>query len=325
MEGIRSVFAAMPEVKEVTLSFEIPDGGNGGTTPMWPEGGDSARAVASQALMTDEYYADTYHIPMAAGVFYNRRGESSANDSTRVVLNETAARALGWKTAEAATGQRLHLAGIPSPFTISGVVKDFHFEGMGSAIQPELFMHVEKTWTYRYLSFKLRPGNIGTTMQQLGRQWAALMPGAAFEYRFMNETLAHVYSDELRLKKAASVATVLAMVIVLLGVVGLLSQSVQRRTKEIAIRKVIGASVPGIIRLFLLEYLPLLLVAGVVATPLAWWIMNRWLSDYATRITIGPWPFIATVLGLGAVMVVLIVARTAGAAMANPVRSLKTE
>lgn len=162
-------------------------------------------------------------------------------------------------------------------------------------------------------------------MDQLSRQWAAVMPGAAFEYRFMDETLDNVYRDELRLKKAASIATVLTLVIVLLGVVGLLSQSVRKRTKEIAIRKVIGASVPGIIRLFLREYLPLLLVAGLVATPLAWWIMNRWLSDYATRIAITVWPFVATVVGLGIVMMILIVTRTMGAALANPVKSLKAE
>ncbi|HEY4286043.1 MAG TPA: FtsX-like permease family protein [Puia sp.] len=325
MERIRSEFATMPGVKEAALSFEIPDGGNGGSRSMWPEGGDSARAVASQTLMTDEHYADTYRIPLVAGVFYNAPGQSSANDSLRVVLNETAVKALGWKTPQAAIGQRLHLAYAPLPFTISGVVKDFHFDGMGSVIQPELFMHVDMTWTYRYLSFKLRPGNIGTTMEQLRSQWASLLPAAAFEYKFMDETLENVYRDELRLKKAASMATILALIIVLLGVVGLLSQSVQKRAKEIAIRKVMGSSVPGIIRLFLGEYLPLLLIAGLVATPLAWLIMNHWLDDYATRITITVWPFVAAILGLGIIMGVLVVLQTVRAALANPVKSLKAE
>ncbi|HXO75366.1 MAG TPA: ABC transporter permease, partial [Puia sp.] len=130
MERIRSEFAAMPGVKEATLSFEIPDGGNGGSRSMWPMGGDSTRGVASQALMTDEHYADAYRIPLVAGVFYNASGQSSANDSLKVVLNETAVRALGWKTPEAAVGQRLHLDGMPLPFTISGVGRDFHFDAM---------------------------------------------------------------------------------------------------------------------------------------------------------------------------------------------------
>ncbi|HTI93347.1 MAG TPA: ABC transporter permease [Puia sp.] len=325
MERIRSEFAAMPGVKEATLSFEIPDGGNGGSRNMWPEGGDSSRSVASQALMTDEHYADTYRIPLVAGVFYNAPGQSAANDSLKVVLNETAVTALGWKTPQAAIGQRLHLDGMPLHFTISGVVRDFHFDAMGTAIQPELFMHVDMTWTYRYLSFRLRPGNIGTTMDQLRKQWASLLPGSAFEYTFMDETLEHVYRDELRLKKAASLATALAMIIVLLGVVGLVSQSVQKRSKEIAIRKVIGSSVPGIIRLFLREYLPLLGLAGLVAAPLSWLLMHRWLEGYATRITITVWPFVAAILGLGSIMGVLVALQTVRAALASPVKSLKAE
>ena len=162
-------------------------------------------------------------------------------------------------------------------------------------------------------------------MEQLRKQWASLLPGSAFEYTFMDETLENVYRDELRLKKAASLATALAMIIVLLGVIGLVSQSVQKRSKEIAIRKVIGSSVPGIIRLFLGEYLPLLLIAGLVATPLAWLIMNHWLNDYATRITITVWPFVAAILGLGSIMGILVALQTVRAALANPVKSLKTE
>lgn len=106
---------------------------------------------------------------------------------------------------------------------------------------------------------------------------------------------------------------------------GLLSQSVQKRNKEIAIRKVIGASVLGIIQLFLREYLALLGVAGLVAAPVAYWIMQRWLEGYATRITITLWPFVGALLGLGLVMGILVVLQTVRAALANPVKSLKAE
>jgi ABC-type antimicrobial peptide transport system permease subunit len=243
-----------------------------------------------------------------------------------VVLNETAARRLGWAAPEAAVGQRVHLVGAgPVPLTVSGIVKDFHFEGMAQAIGPEVFLPVSRFTTYRYFSFKLRPGNISTTMAALQREWATLMPGAAFEYKFMDEYLQSIYTTELRLKKAASSATVLALVIVLLGVVGLLSLSIQRRMKEIAIRKVIGASVPGIIRLFLREYLPLLGIAGLIAAPLAWLLMQRWLNGYATRITISVWPFVGAIVSLALVMTILVVLQTVRAALANPVKSLKAE
>ena len=175
------------------------------------------------------------------------------------------------------------------------------------------------------MSFKLRPGNITAALDDLQKQWRRLMPEAPFEYKFMDESLAAIYSAELRLQKAANVATTLSLVIVIMGIIGLLSLSLQKRTKEIAIRKVIGASVPGIVQLFIKEYLPLLLAAGLVASPFAYWILQRWLDDYATRITITVWPFALALGGLVVLMVMLIVAQTTKAALANPVNSLKAE
>ena len=325
MERIRAEFAGMPEVKAATLSFEIPDGGNSGSRTMWPVGGDSTRAVASQTLMTDEHYAGAYGISLVAGNFYNANTQSAAQDSVRVVLNETAVKALGWKTPQEAVGKQVRLADAPLPFTVSGVVGDFHFESMGSAIQPELLMHIDMTWTYRYLTVKLRPGSMEQTMERLRRKWAVLLPGEAFEYRFMDETLARVYLDELRLRKAASVATVLALVIVLLGVVGLVSLSIGRRMKEIAIRKTVGASVPDIIRLFLREYLPVFLLSGAIASAPAWWLMERWLQSYATRIGMTAWPFVAAIGALSVLMTALIAAQSLSAAVAAPVKALHDE
>ena len=293
MQTIRDVFSNKAEVKDVTLSYEIPNGMNGGSIGAWREGSDSSRMVMSRVLTSDEHYAATYQIPMVAGEFFNATGETAVQDTFRVVINETEANALGWKDPRQAVGQRLNLLGIPGLlFTISGVTRDFHFGTMGSPIDAHIFTYVAFWGPYRYLSFKLRPGNVGSEMSKLQRHWATLLPGAPFEYKFMDETLQTVYQDELRLKKAASTATILTLIIVLLGVIGMLSLSIQKRTKEIAIRKVIGANVPGIIRLFLMEFMPLLLLAGLIASPLAWWIMQRWLDDYATRITITPWPFV---------------------------------
>ena len=325
METIRSIFAGMPQVRDVTLSFEIPNGANSGNFNVYREGSDPTQPVVAQSLVTDNHYASTYRIPLAAGHFFHASGESNIADSTQVVLNETAVRALGWKTADAAVGQRIRITGFNQPFTVGGVVKDFHFDGMGAPIQPEVFGAVGFWTIYRFLSFKLNSGDMGTGITALQQQWARLMPGAPFEYKFMDESLAAVYSSELRLRKAADAATILAFVIVLLGVTGLVSGSIRRRTREIAIRKVVGASVPGIIRLFLREYLPVLLTAAVVASPLAWWIMQRWLNDYATRITVTAWPFLLATGCLGLVVIVLIATQTLSAALANPVKSLKTE
>jgi putative ABC transport system permease protein len=325
MEAVRDVFARMPEVRDATLTYAIPDGSAMGSSGLYPQGGDSTKAVVADHLVTDEHFAATYQIPLVAGVFFNAPDRSATQDSWGIVLNETAAKALGWQRGQDAVGQRIRLFGVPDVFTVSGVVKDFHFSAMDVPIQPGVFTHVSGIPLYRYFSFKLRPGNMTATIGALQKRWAALMPGAPFEYIFMDETLRSLYTTEIRLRKAATTSTGLAFLIVLLGVIGLVSSSVRRRTKEIAIRKVIGASVVRIIRLFLREYLPVLLAAGLAASPLAYWIMRHWLNDYATRVEITPWPFVGAVGCLALIMIVLIAAQTFSAATANPVQRLRTE
>lgn len=325
MEDVRSGFATLPEVKDATVSYEIPNGNNGGSRNMFKLGGDSTHGVAVQQFVADEHYASVYQVPMAAGVFFNADPLYNNDDSMRMVINEAAANALGWKRPADAIGQRFRFAGIPQIFSIAGVVKDFHFDAMGAPISPAIFTHLALAWRYRYLSFKIKPGNIPSAISDLQRQWSKLLPGAPFDYQFMDETLSNVYGAELRLRKAADLSTVLSLVIVVLGVIGLLTLSVQRRAKEIAIRKVVGSGIPGIIRLFLREYLPVLTVAAIVASPVAWWIMNSWLGNYATRIAIGIWPFITAAGCLEVVMIALIVGQTFSAARANPVKALRSE
>lgn len=325
MLAIRDVFARMPEVRDVTLTWNIPNGFSAGGVILYPQGGDSSKGIITDLLVADEHFAATFGIPLAAGVFFNAPDQPATQDSTRVVLNEKAARALGWQRPLDAVGRQIRLGGSAEPFIVSGVVRNFHFDAMNAPVKPQLVLHQSINPYYRYFAFKIRPGNIGASVQALQKKWAELMPGAPFEYQFMDQTLQHMYAVELRLRKAASTATVLAFVIVLLGVLGLVASSVRRRNKEIAIRKVIGASAGRIIRLFLKEYVPALLVAGLVATPLAYWIMNTWLDDYATKIDITPLPFIGAIAVLALIMIVLIAAQTLGTALRNPVRALRSE
>jgi putative ABC transport system permease protein len=188
MEAIRQRFSAMPQVKDITLSYEIPDGNNGGSIGTWRDGGDSTRAIVAKTIVSDEHYSATYRIPMLGGDFFNRPGAGPSQDSTQVVINETAAKAYGWQDPRQALGQRVHLLGFTDRlFTVSGVTKDFYFGGMNAPIDPHIFVYVGLFKSYRYFSFKLRPGNIGTSMADLQRQWAALLPGARFEYKFMDE------------------------------------------------------------------------------------------------------------------------------------------
>lgn len=151
------------------------------------------------------------------------------------------------------------------------------------------------------------------------------MPGVPFDYNFMDDALKKIYLSEMQLKKAAQTATLIAVLIVLLGVIGLISLSIQKRTKEIGIRKVLGASAYHITSLFLKEYLPVILVGGIVSIPVAYYLMQGWLNDYAYRISITAVPFLLSILSLGILTAVLISLQIARAAVENPVKNLRTE
>ena len=196
---------------------------------------------------------------------------------------------------------------------------------MQQAIQPITFLHVSLTNVFRNFSFKLKPGDIGNSIAVLQKKWSALLPGTPFEYEFMDDTLAKLYKSEIQLKKASYTATVLALIIVLLGVLGLISLSVQKRTKEIGIRKVLGSSVAGIISLFMKEFMAVILIAAVVACPVAYLLMDNWLKTYVYRINITAQPFLVSVLVLGFITALLISIQTIKAALSNPVKSLRTE
>jgi ABC-type antimicrobial peptide transport system permease subunit len=325
MESIRDQLAQMPQVKNIALSFEIPDGANGGNYLNYRQGANPAQPYSAEGLSTDDKYASTYGIPVISGTFF--KPVYSAGDSDKIVINETEAKLLGWKTPEDAVYQKIMIPAYndKKPFTVCGVVADFHFGSMHEKIMPEIFMNVNSATAYRYFTIRLKPGNMQGNINAIQTKWAELMPGAPFEYHFMDEALSKVYASELQLKKAANIATFLAIVIVLLGVLGLISLSIQKRTKEIGIRKVLGSSVAGITGLFLKDFLGMIIVAGLVACPVAYFIMQGWLSGYAYQINISLYPFVISIVLLTSVTALLIILQTIRAAFANPVDSLRSE
>lgn len=321
METIRDEFTRTPSVKDVSLSFEIPDGNNSNDLPIYKFGTDSSHAVSAHILENDEKFLSVYQIPLIAGLPFQGHGL----DSLKVILNKTAIKELGWKNANDAIGNQVRIPGNHEVYTVKGVTNDFHFGSMQTKMAPIIMFNLQYDFIYRYLSFKIRPGNVPKAINSLQKKWSSLMPGAPFEFKFMDDTLAKLYKSEIQLKKASYTATVLALIIVLLGVLGLISLSIQKRTKEIGIRKVLGSSVSGIMLLFLREFLTVIAIAGVVACPLAYIIMNKWLQGYAYRIDISAQPFFISVLILGFITTLLICIQTLKAAVANPVKSLRSE
>ncbi len=321
MENIRNQFADIPSVNSVSLSYEIPDGNNSGPAGLYRFGTDSSTAITASALTTDENYTSVYKIPMRTGSFF----EGHAMDSGKIIINEAAANALRWKNVSDAIGKQIRIPGDPTVFTIKGVTGNFHFGSMQQKVAPRAFFNVQFAPIYRYMSFKLKPGNIKASIDAVQKKWSSLLPGAPFEYKFMDDTLANLYKSEIQLKKASYTATALALVIVLLGVLGLVSLSIQKRTKEIGIRKVLGSSVLGIVSLFIKEFLLTILIGGLVAAPLAYMIIHSWLQNYAYRINITPGPFIISIFVLGLITALIICLQTIKTALANPVDSLRSE
>jgi putative ABC transport system permease protein len=320
METMRREFASLPQVKDVTLSYEIPNGNNGDNAMIWKSGQDQTQTINAIILKTDKDYAATFGIPLITGNFFDE-----ANDSLKIVINESASKAFGWQDPHEAISKQVRINGFALPLTIVGVTKDFHFTSMQGKIEPLAFFNVNLTLQYRFLSFKIRPGNIGNTVAALQKKWSQIFPTAAFEYTFMDDTLKGLYQTELQLKQASYIATVLSMIIILLGVLGLISLSIQKRTKEIGIRKILGSPVSSIINLFLKDFLVVIIIAAVFACPLAYYIMQNWLSDYAYRINITAEPFIFSVVILGLITSILIIIQTIKAAVADPVKSLRSE
>ena len=319
MVTVRNELAQLPQASQVSLSWAQPDGRSAGSTMVYPQGKDPSQAVAMESIIVDENYLGVFNVPLLAGRFFR-----DANDSLSVVVNATAAKAFGFANAADAIGKKAFLPG-RFEVTIAGVVNDFHFGSMKTGIQPLLVTNVSLNNVFRLLCFRLKPGNIAESINAIQKKWAELLPGSAFEYKFMDESLRDLYASEIRLKKAAQIALVLALTIVLLGVSGLISISVQKRTKEIGIRRVVGATLGNIISLFLKDFLPVVFIGGLASIPLAWLIMRSWLNDYAYRIELSALPFLVSIIAIGIVTTLLISVQIAKLSSVDPVKNLRTE
>ena len=323
METIRNEFARLKEVSSVSISYDIPNGSPGNSNALYKMGQDSTQAIFIQTLTSDEKFAETYQIPILAGVFFQSKQENY--QPLKLVLNESASKALGFKKPNDALGKSIRMHYTPQPFTITGVTKDFHVGSMHKTITPLFFINVKDNIFYRFLSFKIQAGNLPESMAKIEHKWKELMPNSVFEYTFMDDTLQKMYQSEVQLKKASFVATVLSIIIVLLGILGMISLSITRRTKELGIRKVLGASSGSIMMLFLKEFVLLMITAMIISFPLIVMSMNAWLTNYAYRIEIN-WQIFTAVGFLFCLVIIAFVSfQTYKVALENPVKSLRVE
>ncbi|MBN8851703.1 MAG: hypothetical protein BGO55_05330 [Sphingobacteriales bacterium 50-39] len=317
MENARARLFDVPGVQGTSLSYDIPDGNPSGNTTVY----FNNSTLNVMLMPVDAGFEKVYSLQLKEGAFL----PNSAGAPGRIVLNDAAVKALGWTTA---VGRTLRLGGADGPImTVAGVVKDFHVESLEKTVQPMIIAGLNEPFTrsYRYFSVKLDNSNIGRTIGQIQEKFRASFPEAGFDYSFMDKKFQSLYQSEIRLMKATGIATILNFIIVFLGIFGILTFTLVRRTKEMAVRKVLGAEVKNIIAIFLKEYSIVLLISNLIAWPIAYLIGNQWLENYAYRIHQNIFAYLVALASIFLVAYVLIAVQCFGIANANPVNKLRAE
>jgi putative ABC transport system permease protein len=318
-DAFRNAVAGLPNIKGVAMASSVPGGGN----PAAYSEIENVKGVLQIANL-DLYFVDFDYIPqfkikMIAGRAFSPDFQTDTTQS--MILNEAAVKMFGYTSPAQAVGHRFKQWGREG--RIIGVMKDFHFRSLQLPIKP-LSMRIEPNGC-SLVAIKLSTQNLPKTIAAIENKWNALIPARPFSYYFLDEFFDKQYRTEERFGKLFLNFSVLAIIISCLGLLGLASYSTMQRTREIGIRKVLGASVPNIVNLLSREFLKLVAIAILIASPVAWFAMHGWLQDFAYRIEIGWWIFL--IAGLIAVLIALATVsfQAIKAAIANPVKSLRVE
>ncbi len=323
--SLKNELAKLPGVTNVGASLFNPGVFNPSDNLLYKEGQTMNDAKRTRMNWVDAGYLQTLNIKPVAGRLFSEA--FPADTSFRMVLNETAIRDIGFPSAQDAVGKKVYFdyQGQQYGFDIVGVVKDFHFEDLHLPITPYGYQLNSNLDNFNYMLVHTRSADMKALLSSIGAGWHRLNPNEPFEYNFLDEEFQKNYQAEDRLAGIVGYFTMIAILICCLGLFGLAAFSAEQRVKEIGVRKVLGASVSGIVGLLSKDFLKLVFVAIVIASPLAWYIMNKWLQDFAYRVDISWWVFV--VAGIGAVLIAFITIgfQAIRAATVNPVKSLRTE
>jgi putative ABC transport system permease protein len=338
VEVLKNQLAANPAVKSIALSHTVPPN-------VWE--GDRYKPEGPDKPVVDLTYfrIDEQYLPMIGAEFLLGRNfdPSNGDDKHKIILNEEAVRSLGWGMRDqwvndSPLGKHvLQAFGKEEKLEVIGVVKNFNFNSVKQRIAPLLIMHRDNDlhWSYHtgplYLSLRLNPASVknGDDMQALldkvQAQVKAIDPTVVFQYSFMDEEFDNTFRTERRMGVVLNWFTGLAVVIACLGLFGLAAFSAEQRLKELGIRKVMGAKVHELVLLFSSEFTRLVAVAIALATPLAWWLTDKWLSNFAFRTPIDVWVFIVAAFSALAIAGITISYQAIAAARTNPVDTLRNE
>ena len=276
-----------------------------------------------------EYNIDANYIPtlgmrMLAG--RNFSPDIAGDTVDNVIINEALMKEYGW-TPEKSIGKPLEgydNHGLDKAPTVIGVVKDFNYLGLQHKIAPQIFLRFPNAQPYRFF-VRLKPGNPTKALAIMEAEWKKILPNYPIRYNFLDEDLGRFYQSEERLSSIIASAAGLSIFLSCIGLLGLSVLAVSNRTKEIGIRKVLGASLASIFRLISKDFLQLVVIAVLVASPIVWWVMHKWLQDYAYRIRIEWWVFVLTGVTITGLALLTVGFQAIRAAVVNPVKSLRTD
>jgi putative ABC transport system permease protein len=321
-ESLKSEIEQLTDVKSASFGGYLPvsDSSRSDTTFSTETVMTETNGFNMQFWNVDYNYIPTMGMEIIEGRNFSR---SFGSDSLAMILNETAVKSTGFDNP---IGKKIYTTFGPNeptvPYTIIGVVKNFNYESLRENVGPLSFVLGNNNWVSVY---RFNTSNVSGLVSTIEDKYKAMSPGMPFSYHFMDDSFDNMYRQEQRIGKVALTFSFLAVIIACLGLFGLATYIAEQRTKEIGIRKVLGASVSNIVTMLSKDFVKLVLISFVIAAPVAWWVMDKWLQDFAFRIDLSWWIFAVTGVSALAIALITLSFQAIRAAISNPVKSLRTE
>jgi putative ABC transport system permease protein len=321
-EAFRNELLTNSSVKSVGRSSRIPTGRLLDAMGARMKSGDTMAPVMTDIkfVSADQDFISTYGVKILAGRGFSR---DFSTDTSAFLINEAAARVLGFNNNEDAIGKDFGYGNRSGK--LIGVFNDFHFESMHQKIVPLVLLVPRSANNYGNISLKLSGTAIPAALSHIESTWKKFLPETPYAFTFLDENFARLYNAEERQKKLFTTFACLAIFIACLGLFGLSAFAISQRVKEIGIRKVLGANIRTIVTLLSKDFLVLVAISALIAFPVAWYAMNKWLQDFAYRINMPWWVFIMAGIIAALIALITISFQAIKAAVANPVKSLRTE
>ncbi len=326
LQALRNQFIESPQIKDVSFSFNSASAESNWMQGMEYRKGAKANQIKTQMKMGDSHYLNTYGIQLLAGS--TLRDTDTSSSAFKIIANEVFLARMGISRPADAIGQRVYYGDGKEFATIVGVVKNFNVNSLHQKIDPTVIQVVPNNFYQagiKLQSEKPTAETIQAVLAQIEKAWTATFPNQVFDYSFLDESLAQAYQSETHTAQLIEASTFLAVLIACLGLFGLATFMAEQRTKEIGVRKVLGASVGSIIVLLSKDFLKLVLVAIVIASPIAWYAMNQWLHNFEFKVEIKWWVFALTGLFIATLALLTVSFQSVRAALVNPAKSLRSE